>query len=194
MSVIKTETVEIGGKPYTKQIRYFSTERKFSIEVPEEIATATNHARVAGDTEKEVDEAFNRVISEFAALKHKTDKVILYRIDLKAKIVDAQGKVLFDQGGLRGDRDTEVSFQYLVATRFRWGGTSEYFNEQGEKVWIGGESIMEWTAEREQFFAAFKSSLETAILRAHKFFKNQKKLIKLIDTHAAPRLLEAPKS
>jgi len=191
MSVIKTEEVQVAGLTFTKQMTYRSG-GKFEIKVPPQIGEAVHCLRVTGDTEKECDEAFLRLIVEFAGIKQKKDKVILYRVDLEAKIKDKRGKVIYDRGHFADDRGVKIQFDYMVANRVRHGGTVAYFNDEGKKVWIGGESVMEWTDEREAFFAAFQQALEQAILKADAFFgKNSKTLARFIDHQWAPPLLNA---
>ncbi len=189
MSIIKTEQFEVADKTFTKQMTYRSG-GKFEIKVPAEIGEAVHTLRVSGDNEKECDEAFSRVVVEFAGLKQKKDKVILYRIDLEGKIKDAKGKVIYNRGHFTDDRGVKIQFDYMVANRIRYGGTVAYFDDGGKKVWIGGESVMEWTPDREAFFSGFQAAMEQAILRADTFFgKNSTKLAKLIDAKKMPLLL-----
>jgi len=188
MSIIKTEQFEVADKTYTKQMTYRSGGR-FEIKVPAEIGEAVHTLRVSGDNEKECDEAFSRVVVEFAGLKQKKDKVILYRIDLEGKIKDAKDKVIYNRGHFTDDRGVKIQFDYMVANRLRYGGTVAYFDDAGKKVWIGGESVMEWSEEREAFFASFQQAMEQAILKADLFFgKNSKSLAKLIDKEWAPQI------
>lgn len=194
MSIIKTEQFEVAGKVYTKQMTYRSG-GKFEIKVPTEIGEAVHSMRASGDTEKECDESFSRIVVEFAGLKQKKDKVILYRIDLEGKIKDAKGKVIYNRGHFTDDRGVKIQFDYMVANRIRYGGTVAYFSDDGKKVWIGGESVMEWTVEREAFFASFQAVMEKAILQADTFFgKNSQKLAKLIDAKKLPLLLGGPQA
>jgi hypothetical protein len=194
MSIIKTQEFEVAGKTFTKQMTYRSG-GKFEIKVPAEIGEVVHTLCVSGKTEAECDESFTRVVVEFAGLRQKKDKVILYRIDLEGKIKDARGKVIYSRGHFTDDRGVKIQFDYMVANRIRYGGTVAYFNDDGKKVWIGGESVMEWTPDREAFFSGFQAALEQAILRADTFFgKNSQKLAKLIDAKKLPLLLGGPKA
>lgn len=194
MSTIKTETFEVGGKTYMKIMSYRSG-GKFQIKVPAEISDVVHTMVVSGDTEKACDEAFTAVVVEFAGLKQKKDKVILYRIDLEGKIKDAKGKVVYNRGHFTDDRGLKITFDYMVANRIRYGGTVSYFSDQGKKVWLGGESEMDWTPAREAFFAGFQRTMEQAVLRADAFFgRKSKTLAKLIDANKMPLLLGGPKS
>lgn len=186
MSVIKTLEFEVAGKTYVKQMTYRSG-GLFEIKVPAEIGEAVQTLRVSASTEMACDEMFSRVIAEFAGLRQKKDRVILYRIDLEGKIKDAGGKVVYNRGHFTDDRGVKIQFDYVVANRIRYNGTVTYFDDAGKKVWIGGESVMEWTAEREAFFASFQKAMESAILRADSFFgMNSKKMAKWIDKGIAP--------
>lgn len=192
MATIKTENFKIGEKTYVKQMTY-RPGGPFQIKVPEEIAVVLQKFLVKGDTEKECDKNFARVVFEFQSLKEKKDRVILYRIDLEALIKDEKGKIIFDRGHFSDSRGIKIGFDYMVANRIRYGDTQSFYDDTGKKVWIGGESIMEWTAEREKFFAGFNQALEGAILRSNEFFKNNSaKLAKLIDSNSGPLLLGGP--
>lgn len=189
MSTIKTEQFEVAGKVFEKKMTYRSGSARFEIKVPDEIADAVHTKLVHGSTEKECDESFTGVVLQFAGLKQKKDRVILYRIDLEGKIKDEKGKVIYNCGHFTDDRGVKIQFDYMVANRLRYGGTVSYFDDQGKKVWIGGESVMEWSEEREAFFASFQQAMEQAILKANVFFgKNSQKLAKLIDREWAPQI------
>lgn len=193
MSIIKTEQFEVAGKTYTKQMTYRSG-GKFEIKVPTEIGEAIHLLRVAADTEKACDQSFVEAVLQFASLRQKKDKVILYRIDLGGKIKDARGKIVFNRGHFTDDRGVEIKFDYAVANRFKYGDHVTYCDDEGKKIWIGGESEMDWTPEREAFFAGFQAAMEKAILRADSFFgQNSKKLSKLIDSKKLPLLLGGPR-
>lgn len=195
MSKIKSETIELDGTLYIKEMTYRSSDRKFKINIHPKVAEAIGLHCVSAETEKACDEHFAEAMLKYLSLKKKEDKVILYRIDLEAKIKDARGKVVYERGHFVDDRGVKISFDYMVANRFRYGGNVVYHNAKGEKVWLGGESVMDWTPEREAFFAGLQTQLETAILRADKFFsKKSQALAKLIDAHALPPLLEGPRS
>lgn len=192
MSIIKTQEFEVAGKVFEKKMTYRSG-GQFEIKVPTEIGEAVHTLRVAGATEKECDEAFTEIVLQFASLKQKKDRVILYRTDLEGKIKDAKGKVIYNRGHFTDDRGVKIQFDYMVANRLRYGDSTSYFDDTGKKVWIGGESVMEWTPEREAFFASFQQAMEQAILRADAFFgKNSTKLAKLIDAKKLPLLLGGP--
>ena len=192
MSVIKTEPFEVCGKTYEKRMTYRAGSGKFEIKVPAEIGEALHSMLASGATEKECDQNFTEIMLQFASLKQKKDKVILYRIDLEGKITRG-GEVVYERGHFTDDRGVKISFDYAVANRFRCGERTSYCDETGRKIWMAGESVMDWTEEREAFFAGFQGALETAILRSNEFFKkNSKQLARLIDKRAKPLLLGGP--
>jgi hypothetical protein len=193
MPIVNKEIIQFKGKPFEKSTTYSSRIAKFRIDLPPEVVEFRDCRLkyVEADSEKEANVAFWCEVNQFLSVDSKKDKVILYKFEWDSHI-ERDGKIINEtQFRLESKTKSMIKLEYKIAYRHRVGEGISYFDENGNHFYPGGEKVIEWTAEREQFFHQVKFQMDNAILQVKKFMKlNPKSVVNLIDGRLATNLLE----
>lgn len=177
MGVAKTAKVWIQGVEFLTVVKV-SREGKFTMALPEFVAKVIGQDVVEAQTLWEVEKHFHAAVEASAKANTVVKKVILYEVGLQALIQDAGGKVLVDRkmsfiegiglsvwAEIVEERETtlpggEKKYRYdkvgssLRFPRPQYGTTHGRYEKQ-----------MDWTPEREAFFAHICASMEQLILK-----------------------------
>jgi hypothetical protein len=199
---IREESCRHRGQNFKYAIRYDTEKNLFRIDLPAVIVKRTHKKFVTGQTEARVRNEANEWIAKYITLGSKPDKVILYEYEADLHKEDHKHIEHDDLDSMSGRHVvagveinyTGVRFRYQVALRFRTAeGRWDYTTMKGAPIWMGGEKVMKWTPEREQFFWSMRHEFGQLVSRLHNFF-NQRPgtFAKQIDVGLARRLLKGP--
>ena len=179
---------------------FYNQKNKFHIKnVPQHFQKLTEFVSEGYSTEESLKDTLNKCVIEYRE-KLKTERdVILYKISASSEL--RMNKVgeghysgikkgistkISDIGG--GGPDCSIGFDYKKCKEIDEGGKKYYpYKDDGtlgyemrvEKSW----NIIEWTSEREDFFAGLYKSMGTMLEKISEFFSNDdEKVLERIDS------------
>ncbi|KKN09196.1 hypothetical protein LCGC14_1048910 [marine sediment metagenome] len=193
MGVAKTAKVYIQGVEFLTVVKV-SREGKFTMALPEFVAEVIGQDVVEAQTLLEVEQRFHAAVAASAKANTVVKKVILYEVGLQALVQDAEGKVLVDQkmSFIEGiglsvwaevveERETTLPGGEKKYHYDRVGSSLRFPRPRYDTTSGRHEKQMDWTPEREAFFAHIGASMEQLILKLFEVCGTPQSLLDFID-------------
>jgi hypothetical protein len=147
---------------------------RFSIALPTKVVAKMEcDELVYGDTKRQVEQAFTKVLVEYEDTKFTVTKVIIYRFMCS---LHSQEKQIF-RHDLGHDVAIGMGLDWATCNKLEHPGRRTAYRTDADKHvnvdMYGRDSDhkeMLWTQEKEDFFKVLEASLENSIARAVKFF------------------------
>lgn len=197
---IEVWTFRFLGNEFDVPVHFHPSDGLFVATLPEDIAFKLTgqyyESKQTADGFKPLKARIKEMIEERERAlldKEISKKVIGYQVNLYGYFeYRVNGRKREFKG--TGNRDLGVTLTYRVMNHIKIADREEFRDERGERIWIDNdEKVLDWTADREQFFANMVARLEAMILQLDRFFNkaSKKKLLEAID-RGLPTALPAP--
>lgn len=151
------------------------------------------YGRISGATPKTVQKYFERSCENYCDAITKRRKVIVY--SLKWCGLDSYS---LDGGGIHFEKGKGIIIDWQVGWELKLVERTTYYHKDPianptlcTNSIIGGSDYkaIDWTQDREDFFAGLDRKLEKLIERSREFLGDDKKLVKLLDAGQGALLL-----
>jgi len=195
MPLVKTETIELHGEDYLRKIKWNGRREYFFSSLPKYIADVLDNPSVSGSTLKEVRERWDAEINKYDKLKKTERKVIVFEYEGDVDIEKGEPDPPEDKDGpcygQAMEMEVRIELKYWVGFEVATPSEKTYrdIHGHGKSVdqarYNNSTHVIEWSEEREAFFANLIRRLKESHEEADKFFsKKPKTIIQAIDSHA----------
>jgi len=211
MVKIRDTTISYDYYNYTCQVDYMQREKQFRLTLPEELSALFDTKFLYGDTEEEAEKKGTTMLTSFfESKKTPIEKVISYNFGANLHITNPNNKYVITtiNTGSVGSSPA-VSFEYSVGYRQTIPDPRDlskvkeiYFkfdedDNNRRESWNPEETIIPWSQAIEDFFVAFTTYLENAILNMYMFldqpYKKLRESVEILGPNKALPLLTEEK-
>ena len=193
MPLVKTETIDLHGGDFLRKIKWDGRREYFYSSLPKYVADVLENQSVRGHTLKEVRTRWDAEIEKYDKLKKTERKVIVFEYEGDVDIEKGEPDPPDDEDGHCWGQDmrmeVKIELSYWVGFEVATPSEKTYrdIHGHGKSVDQGrynnNTRVIEWTHEREAFFAGMIDSLKVAHDKAEKFFNTKpKSLLDRIDS------------
>lgn len=165
MAKVSTVDLKFNGKARRFEVHYSPKGTEFYVKLPPEV-TAIVKTNPCRDTQKEAEDTAQEILHEYVKATNTRRKVILCRVyEPRAGSHSFNGEPMSPRG---------MTLSYNIMDEITAGdGTKEYVGTQKRAVYMTGDEthVIEWTQEREDFFAELLARLDAANSSLKKFLR-----------------------
>jgi hypothetical protein len=185
MAIIQKENIQIcGASEFTKITKFSAKTHKFSIELPEHYKKLFDTKTVESETLNGVNKKFNQMIKDYDKLKSTRKKVISYSFSYDGYLENNGKPVLDTREDYQQDEEHKqrsyISVSYKIIYLYKLDHYETYQNEDGSSAYSShDDKVIDWTAEREDFFKNLVKSIAILAYKGKNFFDQDDVLLKI---------------